>query len=210
MCSQPGRSYDDVMVSSDGCGQNGQACMCCGSDALRAFMAPAWCDGGWSDVSVGECQRCGSLSTQGPGSSVPAPSRWPVLFNGDIRATLLAASRNGRGVLSVPLAQGPVWDEYRDNWMAVSPSGHRWIPTVDGLRLVAQSAGLVIESVHGSCPVDHFILSELIARRIPQDVEPGLLFSSRELSHLERKTRRCGDASRCPEATIVFRKGAAL
>lgn len=183
-------------------------CLCCGSDSLRLFLAPTWGAAGWSDVPVGECERCGSLITQRHALSEPNRSRWPVLNGTNVSATLLTACVNGRGSFSVPLVQGPVWTEYRDNWMAISPDEHRWIPTLDGLRLAAQSVGLVIEAVHGSCPVRHFVASELIARRIPPGGEATSTFSSRELAHLERKARRCGGVGRSPEATIVLRTGA--
>ena len=115
-------------------------------------------------------------------------------------------AQQGQMVVRVPLAQGPVWHEYRDNWMAINPLRHRWVPTLDGLTAAATRAGLRIAQIVGECPIEHFVHSEMIAKRVPEHRRPSVDLGRHLLAEFDRAARRCTAVYDCPEATLFFRR----
>lgn len=126
----------------------------------------------------------------------------PVAWLSDVRRRL--AGPGGRVVVVVPVAQGPVWEEFRDNWVSLDPPTQRWIPTVSGLEHVAAAAGLRVQRLDGRCDASQFVCSELIARRIPPTVDPAAVFSPRELQRYRKRARALRSARRSPHVVAVL------
>jgi len=173
---------------------------------LVTFAAPAWHTDTWVDIQVGECGNCGSLTVDRDEMAVGSPADWPLVQGHDAATALTTMAQQGQLVVRVPLAQGPVWHEYRDNWMALDPLRHRWLPTLDGLTAAATRAGLQIVEVVGACPIGHFIHSEMIVNRVPDHRRSQVGLGRHLLAEFERKARRCTTVSDCPEATLVLRR----
>lgn len=186
------------------------SCAVCGGAALTLFAAPVAHGGVWTTTTVGECVSCASITTWPIADGTDGrglPGRWRAVLGEPPSAIFASAGDRAEAVsVGVPLAQGPVWHEFRDNWWAVSPGQHLWVPTLDGLRRLAAGHGFVIDSVTPGAPVDHYIFSELIARRVPPAHASAALISEREQRAMRRKARRCRTESKCPEAIVCFRR----
>ncbi len=172
----------------------------------------------WATASVAECGACGTLAippTAPPADRAGLPLRWLDVLSAPPRAIFGPAGDGAAGggaaavTVRLPLAQGPVWHEFRDNWWALSPGLHLWVPTIDGLKSLAAANGLGVDAVVPEAPVDHFVFSELIARRVPPAHASAALISERERDAMRRRARQCRTESRCPEATVRLRRGAA-
>lgn len=183
-----------------------QRCRCCGTAVQPSFVAPAWRVDTWVDIDVGECRNCGSLTVLSNDVAVDEPVAWSLVQGHDATTDLASMAQKDEMVVRVPLAQGPVWHEYRDNWMAINPLRHRWVPTLDGLTAAATRAGLRIAEVVGECPVEHFVESEMIANRVPEHRRSAVQLDRRLLAEFERKASRNTAMYDCPEATLFLRK----
>lgn len=191
--------------------QTRSECGCCGRADLRLFRVPLFYDGAWAETSTGECLGCGSLMSleEGPMGCGARQTESRFTHRLSRRATeLFSGPDHGAAVFSLrlPLAQGPVWREFRDNWFALAPLVHRWVPTPDALSLLAEANGWVVDSLAPQCPLDHFVLSEFIARRNPLGSSGVSTISAREQSVMRRKARRCSAHDSCPEAIVRFRR----
>ena len=109
-----------------------------------------------------------------------------------------------RVVVALPVAQGRVWEEYRDNWVALDAPLHRWIPTMRGLRLLSARAGFDVGRATGTCTESHLVSSELVARRIPLSVDPRSVLSAGELRDLHGRTRSLRHPDNAPQVSIVL------
>jgi hypothetical protein len=106
--------------------------------------------------------------------------------------------------VSIPVAEGPVWEEYRDNWVGLDAPVHRLIPTMEGLRRIAERAGMKVVAQRRTCTPYHLVASQLISQRIPARTNPASVLSERERAFLQRRVkavRRSGDG---PQATIAL------
>ena len=114
-------------------------------------------------------------------------------------------SGEGRVVVAVPVAQGPVWEQYRDNWTALDAPLHRFVPTVEGLRRLAERAGLQLGRQYAMSPAHHLIGSELIARGARPVDAPLSVLSARELQHLVGRAKALRTADECPQLSVVLK-----
>jgi SAM-dependent methyltransferase len=114
------------------------------------------------------------------------------------------AAVGGRVAVSLPVAEGPVWEEYRDNWVALDAPVHRLIPSLEGMRRLADRAGLSVVSTHRSCAARHVVRSELIARRVPDSVPVRHALSQREHEFLVAKARVVHRSGQGPQATFAL------
>ncbi len=113
---------------------------------------------------------------------------------------------NGIVVIEVPVAQGPVWSEYRDNWIALDAPVHRFTPTQAGIESIAARSGYRVERRFGESVPYHYSGSELISRRCsPLTHAADDVLSPLEIAHLARKTRRISRADECPQMTFILR-----
>lgn len=126
----------------------------------------------------------------------------------DPLAQLLAAreclSPRGRIAIALPVADGPVWEEYRDNWIGLDAPVHRFVPSLDGLVRLTRRAGLSRVRWHRSCADYHLRGSERIARRMSADADDGTAFSPGELRFLRRKSARLRRSGVGPQVSAVF------
>ncbi len=114
------------------------------------------------------------------------------------------AGDGSRVVVALPIAQGPVWERYRDNWWALDAPLHRFVPTVDGLRHMADAADLEFGAIHPSSPAHHVIGSEMVSRRQQPNASPNLVMGHRELKALRSYAASMNSVSRCPQLSVVM------
>ena len=119
-------------------------------------------------------------------------------------ARQLLVGVGSRVVVAVPVAQGPVWEEYRDNWMALDAPLHRFVPTLAGLTHLADRAGFDVGRVCPSCPPYHLVGSELVARRVPPTQDASTVLSSQERVALQRRAHRLRTVERSPQVSMVL------
>lgn len=114
------------------------------------------------------------------------------------------AGAGARIIVALPVAQGPVWEEYRDNWVGLDPPVHRFVPTFEGLRRLAARAGMQTGRMCATSPPYHVISSELISRRADPFAHPEATISPRGLRHLSSRARRLATLARCPQVSVVL------
>lgn len=110
-------------------------------------------------------------------------------------------------VIEIPVAQGPIWLEYRDNWVALDAPIHRFIPTQAGIELLCEATGFSIESRFGQSTEFHLVASEIVTRRLsPLTSDASKVLKAKEYSDLSRKAKRIRDDNSCPQMTFLLRK----
>lgn len=109
-----------------------------------------------------------------------------------------------RIVVALPVAQGPVWEEYRDNWVGLDPPVHRFVPTIEGLRRLAARVGMRTGRMCATSPPYHVVSSELISRRADPFAHPEATIPPRALRHLASRARRLATLARCPQISVVL------
>jgi len=114
-------------------------------------------------------------------------------------------SRDGaRVVVALPMAQGPVWHEYRDNWVALDAPVHRFIPTLEGLQKLAARAGFDVGRIcPGSTPY-HLIGSEMVAKRADPTSDARSMLSEAQLASMRRRAHRLRRPGQSPQASAVL------
>jgi len=89
----------------------------------------------------------------------------------DPRITLSAVTArlapSGRALIRVPIAGSHAWRKYRQHWYALDAPRHLCIPSLRGMHLLAQSAGLTIERVFFDSDAGQFLSSEAYQLDIP-------------------------------------------
>lgn len=110
----------------------------------------------------------------------------------------------GRIAISLPLAEGSVWEEYRDNWAALDAPIHRVVPTMEGIRVLADRVGLQVVSSRRSCPEYHVVSSQLVSRRIPLSNSPASVLSAGELSFLRDKASAAHRTGNGPQVSVTL------
>jgi len=115
------------------------------------------------------------------------------------------AGDGARAVVALPVAQGPVWERYRDNWWAIDAPLHRFVPTVDGLRYLAAAADLELGRISPSSPAHHVIGSEMVRRRLQPNASPSSVLSQRELKLLCADAASMNTVPRCPQLSVVMK-----
>lgn len=114
------------------------------------------------------------------------------------------AGPGARVVVALPVAHGPVWTEYRDNWVGLDAPVHRFVPTFEGLRRLAARVGMQTGRM---CPTSmpyHLIGSELVARRVSPLAPAASTLSPREIRHLASRAARLATLKRCPQVSVVL------
>lgn len=211
-------------TAGDAAGARPTRCRCCHGTLSHVFAVASWRARDWDGFRYGECATCGSLSLlddmaadQAPetllaGAETPAGAS-TVTFDRTLTgldepvAEWSAVGRGARLSFTTPVAQGPVWEEFRDNWVALDAPMHRVVPTRHGLELLAARSGMRIVEIRPCSRSEHVVLSELVSRRIRPWVPPSTVLGRRELAHLEAAGARLRAVSDCPELAIVLERG---
>jgi SAM-dependent methyltransferase len=103
--------------------------------------------------------------------------------------TLASASKllveQGRVVVKVPLADSHAWRLYGTNWFALEAPRHLTVPTREGIRIVAERAGLRVVKTADDSSALQFWASELYRQGIPFTENHG--FADERIQAWERK-----------------------
>lgn len=118
----------------------------------------------------------------------------PRAFMGQIAEHL---APGGHALIRLPIAGSYAWRTYRQNWFALDPPRHLFLPTVRAMHLLAACAGLKVQRVFFDSDVGQFLGSEGYSKDIPM-VEQGQhpQPSPEELLQLRRRADElndCGD-----------------
>src|SRR6266404_3193255 len=123
--------------------------------------------------------------------------------------TLQAAARllapNGRCVIRIPVI-GYAWKEYGTNWVQLDPPRHFFLHTEKSMGVLAQHAGLSVESVEYDSNEFQFWGSEVYRRGIPlvTDGVPRKFFSAKQFRSFRNKSDDLNAARRGDQAVFVL------
>ncbi len=127
-----------------------------------------------------------------------------IIFNHSLEhvddplSQLVAARDRLRGsgpvVVELPLADSAVFRRYRDNWWALDMPLHRFIPTVLGIDLLCERAGLRRVRTRRHTPAFEYLASESISR-CGKPAEARTILSEAEVAWFTRlaSRERAGD-----------------
>lgn len=86
-------------------------------------------------------------------------------------ATLVAARERlapgGTVVVRVPTCSSEAWERYREDWVQLDAPRHFWLPSREGLGLLATRAGLELEEIRDDSTGFQFWGSEQVGQGIP-------------------------------------------
>jgi SAM-dependent methyltransferase len=111
-------------------------------------------------------------------------------------------AEDGRVVVKVPLADSHAWRVYGTNWFQLDPPRHLTVPTRDGVRIVAERAGLrVVRAVDDSSALQ-FWASELYRQGIPFTENHG--FADERIQAWEKEAKSLNRRNEGDHATFVL------
>ncbi len=167
-------------------------CRCCGGAFTYRFTAADWRSPEWPRREVRECGTCASLRVFSPvgGAADDAPD--PL----DPLAAWLAAPSEQRRTFQIPVADGYAWLAYRDNLVTLDPGRSAGLPSVEGVERLVAASGARLARRTRSCPAEHVVGSELIARRIhPLRADAEAVLGRGLVRCLHAQSRRAGRRS---------------
>jgi len=123
--------------------------------------------------------------------------------------TLTSAAKRlteeGRIVVKVPLADSHAWRVYGVNWFALEAPRHFTLPTRQGIKIVAERAGLRVSKAVDDSNALQFWASELYLRGIPFTENHG--FSEEQIQAWEREAETLNYRNEGDHGLFVLRPG---
>jgi SAM-dependent methyltransferase len=130
-------------------------------------------------------------------------------------AALQAMSRllttGGQCLVRLPVLSW-AWEHYGTSWVQLDPPRHFWLPTDQGMRILAQSAGLEIAKVEYDSDALQFWGSELYSRDHAQ-IEVGLcepklerFFTRKQLAEFQQNAKTLNDKGLGDSAAFFMQK----
>lgn len=123
---------------------------------------------------------------------------------GFLSALASALRPSGTMIIEVPVAQGPIWQEFRENWVAMDAPIHRFVPSQLGLELLAEASGMAVVRRYGEITDYHLLRSAEIAQRIPPGKGPAPVGPARR--SLTRKMRHMDLEREAPQMSFIMKK----
>lgn len=135
----------------------------------------------------------------------------------DPLATLRAVhevTADGRlALVRTPVANTYAWHHYGVDWFALEPPRHLFIFSVEGVKILAEKAGFVVEDVRFDAISQLFWASEQAARGIAHTDNRSYfknpdasMFSKAEIDEFERRARELNEAGQGDQACFYLRK----
>jgi SAM-dependent methyltransferase len=130
----------------------------------------------------------------------------------DPKGTLQTASRllarGGICLVRLPIV-AHAWERYGTNWVQLDPPRHMWVPTERAMRMLAESAGLVVESTEYDSTGFQFWGSELNAQGLTISRANGWrlvgLFGVGRLKEFRDRSRTLNRQERGDQAVFLLR-----
>ncbi|MHB8792310.1 MAG: class I SAM-dependent methyltransferase [Thermoleophilia bacterium] len=116
-------------------------------------------------------------------------------------------------ILRLPVAATYAWREYGADWVQLDPPRHLNIPSVRGMKVLAERAGFVIDNIIFESSDFQFWGSEQIKRDIPLNDERSLwknkkspLFNKAQIAEYRAKADRLNETADGDMACYILRK----
>jgi SAM-dependent methyltransferase len=104
-----------------------------------------------------------------------------------LREAAQRLSTMGRVMVSLPIVGGRPWRTYGESWAALDAPLHRFIPSVEGVELLARRCGMRVLRWHGLSTTYHYAHSEAIRAGLRPDQSK---LTDVELKHHRRRAGR--------------------
>lgn len=114
---------------------------------------------------------------------------------------------HGWMLVRIPVAGGHAWRTYRENWFALDPPRHLFLPTRTSMQRLAARAGLRVEAIRFDGTLQQFALSEIYRRGISLD-RPHVerqIFSRRQLDRWREQAAALNAAQDGDQAAFFLR-----
>lgn len=95
----------------------------------------------------------------------------------------------GHILIRIPVANSYAWRKYRTNWFALDAPRHLFLHTTESIGMLAERAGLKIDSIDYDSPDMQLIFCETYLRGL-HPYKKNHLFSKEEKSHFVKEVRR--------------------
>ena len=95
----------------------------------------------------------------------------------------------GHLLIRIPVANSYLWRKYKTNWFALDAPRHLFLHTTESLRLLANGAGLKIDSIEYDSPSDQLLFCESYLRGL-HPYKENYIFSKKEKRHFTREINR--------------------
>lgn len=95
----------------------------------------------------------------------------------------------GHILIRIPVANSYAWRKYRTNWFALDAPRHLFLHTTESISMLAEGAGLKIDSVDYDSPAVQLLFCETYLRGLHPYMENNL-FSKEEKSHFIKEAKR--------------------
>jgi len=121
-------------------------------------------------------------------------------------------AETGTCVVRIPTVSSYAWRHYGTNWYALDAPRHLVLFSRDGLALLAERAGLYIETVVDDSAASQFWCSELCARGIPypssrpHSFAPRSAFSAKQIRSFEAQARELNQRGEGDQAVFYLKK----
>lgn len=125
----------------------------------------------------------------------------------------LAAAREvlapgGWILVRVPVAGSQAWRTYRENWMALDPPRHLFLPTERSMRELARRGELRVEQVAYDSTFQQFALSEMYRRKVSPTSPAGraVRFDATQIKRWQEQAEALNAAGDGDQAAFFLRR----
>lgn len=124
---------------------------------------------------------------------------------GDLAAARSKLSASGCCMVRIPVAGTHTSKAYGAHWYGLDPPRHLALPTVEGMKRLAERAGFKVERVEFDSNATQFIGSELYSRGIALNERAPEHFSATELAAFKAKAAALNAAADGDQAAFFLR-----
>ena len=114
--------------------------------------------------------------------------------------------QNRYAFVRIPIAGTFSWRTYGRNWINLDPPRHLWLPTVRGMRRLANEAGFAVSGVEFDSNEFQFWASELYARELPMSEFVKHVPPRAELDALKRRAAELNEQQDGDQACFYLQK----
>lgn len=133
----------------------------------------------------------------------------------ELKRAVSLLAENGRCMLRIPLVDSYAWEHYGTNWVQIDAPRHFFIHSRRSIGIVADRAGLTIDSIRYDSTAFQFWGSEQYARDIPMndkrsyEIDPARsIFSRKEIRNYRLRASELNERNKGDQVVIFLtRKG---
>jgi SAM-dependent methyltransferase len=113
---------------------------------------------------------------------------------------------NGICLIRIPTVSSDLWETYKENWVHLDAPRHFFLHSHKSLKLVAEKAGLLVESITSDANAFSFYGSEFYLQNIPSTKWTEEAFTKKERRIFKKRAEEINKSGRGDNIAVILRK----